>query len=113
MYSRAAGEPFSFSALTNPFGINVTWSYLLKNYGERQYGYLPTFFGPPQDGLVGAGTLAEVSEPADIHFTIYEPDTQLPEFLIEELVQTQNEYLGSPSAQLKVGSLELEERGKN
>jgi hypothetical protein len=71
---------------------------------------VPTFFGPPQEGLVGAGLLEEVSEPADLHFAIYEPDTQLPQFLVDEFIQNQNEFIGSPSATLKFGSLILEER---
>jgi hypothetical protein len=45
-------------------------------------------------------------------FTIYEPDTLLPSFLIDEFIQAQNEFVGSPSAQFEFKSLILEERIK-
>lgn len=112
IYSKANGEQFSFSTMTNPFGINVTWGYLFSSYGKNKYGYVPTFFGPPQEGLVGADLLEEVLEPNDLHFTIYEPDTQLPDFLVQEFIQNQNQFMGSPSATLEFGSLILEERNK-
>lgn len=109
-YEIAAGQPFTFSATTNPYGINITWSYLYDWYGNKKYGYKPQFYGPSQTGYVGGNLLEEVDDPAPIHFTILEPDTGLPTLLHEQFISNQDSRTGTPSATIKFGSLGLDVR---
>lgn len=47
-YKEAKNKPFSVCAITEPLFINTLWSFLYKIYGEKKYGYLPTWAGPKQ-----------------------------------------------------------------
>ncbi len=49
-YQKAMGQPFAVNALTVPFGINTTWSYLYSTYGQKKYGYLPIWGGSHPGG---------------------------------------------------------------
>ena len=50
-YQKAEGQPFAVNALTVPYNVNTTWSYLYSWYGFKQYGYLPTWGGNHPKGL--------------------------------------------------------------
>jgi hypothetical protein len=104
-YHAANYQPFSISALTSPYGINVTWSYLYSWYGQEKYNYLPQFFGPNQEGIVGGNLLTAASTPLPTHFTIYEPvEHLLPSVFIDEFTLEQNAHCGTPSAHLNFGN---------
>jgi hypothetical protein len=109
-YRLANGQEFSFSSSTNPFNINVTWSYLYNWYGNKKYGYVPQFLGAPQASLVGEGTLFEITEALPLHFTILEPDTSLATRIYGEFMEDQYWKSGSASAEIDFGSLGLQVR---
>lgn len=52
-YQKAEGKPFSINALTIPYQINTTWSYLFEWYGFNKYGYLPIWGGEAASGYEG------------------------------------------------------------
>jgi hypothetical protein len=107
-YRVAQGRPFSISARTNPYGINVTWNYLYWWYGQEKYGYLPEFFGPSQEGIVGGELLRAASRPLPVHFAIYEVAADLPPQFVAAFAAEQMAYSGTESARMSFGSaLEL------
>jgi hypothetical protein len=108
-YHKAAGQEFSISTLTNPYAINVTWGYLYKTYGLREFAYLPKFVGPDQVGLVGKDFLLRQDRPSALHFTILEPDTGLNDKMTEIFMGEQDSY-SSLVEEINFGSLILQVR---
>lgn len=106
-YEHAAGRPFSISTFTNPYNINVTWGYLYDYFGRTQFGYKPSFYGADQTGWVGSDLLEIADIPAEIHFSIIEPDTGVVDFHLKEFLNEQRLNAGTPSASLKFSELEL------
>lgn len=111
-YALAEGNKFSISSSTNPYAINVTWSYLYDWYGKQKYGYVPSYYGMSQVGHYGEGLLPETNTPAETHFTIMEPDTGLASLIEEQFLLNQDLQSSTPSAVLKFGSLELQVRSR-
>jgi 4-amino-4-deoxy-L-arabinose transferase-like glycosyltransferase len=73
-YSRAQHQPFAVNALTNPYGINTTWSYLYEWYGLSKYGYLPVWAGDTAAGYPGnLKVISARSQLPPLQFTILEP----------------------------------------
>lgn len=110
MYRASNGNEFSFSASTNPFGINITWIYLLQWYALPKYGYTPFFFGPDQAGLYGEDILTATSSAMPQHFTVLEPGTGLSAGHLADFLSNQDRDAGTPSAEQKFGSLILQVR---
>ncbi len=81
-YAAAIKEKFSICALTNPFFINTSWSTLYKIYGEKKYGYLPTWSGQKQP--VNKSFLPYDTEHVKARFLIIEP----PSGVTKNAVQT-------------------------
>lgn len=80
-YEEAGGEPFSISTLTSPLFVNTTWSYLYNRYGLGRYGYLPSWVGRDQIGLLG-NNLTSPDEKVDDHFFILEPTYGIPDIWV-------------------------------
>lgn len=78
-YQLANGEQFSINSLTLPLWTNTTWAYLYSWYGQKEYGYVPYFYGHDQVGLLGAGSLPKTEKPFDKTFFIIEPHVGIPE----------------------------------
>lgn len=82
IYSEANGKPFRINTITNPLFVNTTWSFLFNTYGKNTYGYMPFYWGYPQDGQFGA----EVEYSTDFNgsdrliFLIHEPSGGIPDF---------------------------------
>lgn len=108
-YKKAINKQFTFSSSTNPFAINITWGYLYKHYGMKNYGYLPNFVGPDQIGLVGQDFLPRSEKPASLHFIILEPDTGLNKRMAEIFMGEQDSY-STLIEEVKFGSLILQVR---
>lgn len=106
-YELAAGQPFSISTFTNPFNINVTWGYLYDYFARTEFGYKPSFYGADQTGWVGSNLLETVDAPAEIHFTIIEPDTSTIDYYLQNFLREQQFNAGTPSAALQFSELEL------
>lgn len=108
-YELVGNEEFSISTITAPYGVNVTWSYLYNQHGSRE-GLLPKFFGPSQEGWVGAGLLEEIDYTLENHFTIVDPDTLLNDSIFAQFLLDQTAFSSEPVATYKFGTLTLEHR---
>lgn len=78
-YKLAEGQPFSINSLTLPLWTNTTWAYLYSWYGKNKYGYVPSFYGHDQIGLLGADSLPKTDRSKNISFFIMEPHVGIPE----------------------------------
>lgn len=109
-YQAAAGQPFSISTFTNPYGYNTLWAYLYQWYGQKKYGYTPHWYGPDQSGLFGGELLTRSAAPDRLHFTLWEPGPGLPEHLMASFAQEQQAAVGTASATQFFGTLKVESR---
>jgi len=62
-----------------PLWTNTTWAYLYSWYGQAKYGYVPSFYGHNQVGLLGNESLALNEKPLDKTFFIIEPHVGIPD----------------------------------
>ena len=104
-YKLAEGKPFTISSFTNPYGYNTLWAYLYSWYGQKKYGYTPSFLGPDQTGIFGGSLLTRTETPGSIHFAIREPGPGLPEVWQTIFAGEQVAKVGTPSASEKFGTL--------
>jgi|GEM_PF-517177 len=93
-YQKAAGQPFSISTLTVPYGYNTTWAYLYNWYGKSKYGYTPNFYGSSQSGSFGPSMLTIVESPDLLHFSIFEPLEGISQDLYKDFATKQVEAAG-------------------
>lgn len=77
-YELSKGQPFSVNTLTLPLWTNTTWAYLYSWYGKNKYGYVPSFYGHDQVGLLGNNELPIIDKPLGKTFFIMEPETGIP-----------------------------------
>lgn len=75
-YQKAMGKPFSICSVSDPLFINGIWSVLYKLYGEKKYGYMPTWAGPPQ--LQSKTFLSNDAKHEKLRFLIIEPSFNYP-----------------------------------
>ena len=106
-YELSEGKPFSISTLTNPYGYSMTWAYLYDWHGKKKYGRVPDWFGPDQTGLFGSDLLPRKITADTVHFAIYEPAEGIPNYMKDTFTLEQQGKVGTPSAKMMFGSLEL------
>lgn len=78
-YKLANNQPFSINTLTVPLWTNTTWAYLYEWYGKSKYGYVPSYYGHNQIGLLGENSLPFMEKPLNKTFFIIEPHVGIPE----------------------------------
>lgn len=88
-YKVADGQQFSIDTYTDPYRYNTLWAYVYDWYGKKKYGYSPTFTGSPQTGMVHQGLLSENEQPERVHFGIIQPNTVLPQQLLDDFLSIQ------------------------
>ncbi|MEK7497532.1 MAG: hypothetical protein AAB656_01290 [Patescibacteria group bacterium] len=87
-YEKAQGKPFSLNTLTSPLWINIVWTYVYKWYGMPKYGYLPTFHGHDQIGILDSLTMDEGK--IKNYFLILEPMGGIPTQYLELTLGEEN-----------------------
>jgi hypothetical protein len=93
IYDEARQEEFSVSAMTNPYKINTTWSYLFEWYGKGRYGYLPVWGGENAEGYLGnLKVVTARSDLPDKRFLIIEPAEGIPSELTTDFVREENYF---------------------
>jgi len=83
-YEKASGKPFSTNSLTSPLWINLVWTYLYKWYGQPKYGYVPSWHGKDQIGLIDS--LGQTRDDTKTYFLIIEPLAGIPPRYLDETV---------------------------
>ncbi len=93
IYQNAKGGEFAVNALTMPYNINTTWSYLFEWYGERGYGYLPVWGGDAAEGFPGNLKVETArSKLPSKRFLIIEPLEGIPVYLINNFIAQEENY---------------------
>lgn len=110
-YKETAGEPFTISVFGLPYQYNTNWAYLYSWYGQQEYGYVPTFVGSNQAGIPGEFRMTAASEPANTHFSIYEPEQGLPMHLRGDFYREQD-FIGPVTDEDEFGPVKLQTRTK-
>lgn len=91
IYREANSESFSINAVTIPYNVKTTWSYLFEWYGKRKFGYLPVFAGYPAEGFEGnLEVLSSRSSGPRLHFLIIEPGRGLHQGLMDKYIDEEN-----------------------
>jgi hypothetical protein len=112
LYSDSEGEKFSANALTIPYNIYTTWSYLFEWYGGSKYGYLPVWGGHAASGFEGNLEINTAqSELPDLKYIIIEPERGMPSGLKESFLQEEDRFW-QKTGEMKFGELKVEKRIK-
>ncbi len=92
MYEEAGGKPFRINTITNPLFINTTWSFLFDSYGRKTYGYMPFYWGYPQNGQFGENVVysKDFKGSQDLIFLIHEPSDGIPDFYKNGIIKFEN-----------------------
>lgn len=92
VYEEANGKPFRINTVTNPLFINSTWSYLFDSYGRKTYGYMPFYWGYPQNGQFGEEIkYSDHFKQEDKYlFLIMEPSGGIPDFITRGIIAFEN-----------------------
>lgn len=93
IYQNAKGENFAVNALTMPYNVNTTWSYLFEWYGRSKYGYVPIWGGDAASGFPG-GLKVETarSKLPTRRFLIIEPQEGIPLYLSDSFIKNEENY---------------------
>ena len=110
LYKKSDGTPYSVYALTNPYKINTTWSYIFEWYARRKYGFIPVWGGDAAQGFKGNLIVnTHQSELPDLKFTIIEPRRGIPEGLVEKF-QVEEGYFWKVTEEKSFGEIIVQER---
>lgn len=108
-YQLANGQQFSINTITVPFWTNTTWAYLYHWYGQQKYGYVPSFYGQDQQGIIGNQIMVHKVIPEKKAFLIIESVDGLPAILVQNDLRTEG-YKTHLLNSYNFGTLILEER---
>ncbi|KKR83018.1 MAG: hypothetical protein UU73_C0001G0124 [Candidatus Daviesbacteria bacterium GW2011_GWA1_41_61] len=110
IYQASSGQQFTVYAVTMPFSINTTWSYLFQWYGKGKYGYLPIWGGEAASGYPGnlQVVTAKSTLPSN-RFLIIEPTRGIRDSLIENILREES-YFTKVSHQEKIGDFIVQKR---
>lgn len=110
IYKDAKGEQFAVKAITLPFYINTTWSYLFEWYGQQRYGYLPIWGGKNAIGYPGNLEVEEAQNKLPSkRYLIIEPVRGIPQHLINSYLEEES-YFTDLEEERKIGSFIVQKR---
>ncbi|MCL4416439.1 MAG: glycosyltransferase family 39 protein [Actinobacteria bacterium] len=105
IYQDAKGKKFAVNALTMPYNVNTTWSYLFQWYGKRKYGYVPVWGGDAAAGFSGNLKVETArSKLPDKRFLIIEPQEGIPAYLAKSFLSSEENY-AAIVGQKKIGTM--------
>lgn len=107
IYQSAHGEKFAVNALTMPYNVNTTWSYLFEWYGKKKYGYVPVWGGDAAEGFPGNLKVETArSKLPNKRFLIIEPLQGIPSYLKDSFIENEMKYTDIIDRK-KVGTMEI------
>lgn len=93
IYQKAEKKEFSVNALTMPYNVNTTWSYLFEWYGKKKYGYVPVWGGDAAEGFPGNLKVETArSKLPQMRFLIIEPQEGIPVYMAESFLRNEEVY---------------------
>lgn len=93
IYQNAKGENFAVNALTMPYNVNTTWSYLFEWYGKNKYGYVPVWGGDCAIGFPGNLKVETARSKLPFRrFLIIEPQEGIPAYLSDSFIKNEESY---------------------
>lgn len=105
-----ADSSFAVNALSMPYKINTTWSYLFEWYGQARYHRLPIWGGDNAEGYPGNLKVVKVrSSLPIIQFLILEPTRGIPQYLIDQFIHDENIFTKVIETK-KFGDITVEKR---
>ncbi|MBI4039289.1 hypothetical protein HY388_00485 [Candidatus Daviesbacteria bacterium] len=112
IYSDAGRQPFAIKAITMPFFVGTTWSYLFDWYGRSRFGYVPIWNGKQALGFPNKLPHQERQEglPAK-RYLIVEPLRGVPYYLVEDYFK-EEDYFTKVISQKQIGQFLIQERKK-
>lgn len=112
IYLDSSGQPFAVKAVTLPFYVNTTWSYLFEWYGRQKYGYLPVWGGENALGYPGNLKVVDAQDQLpETRYLIIEPTRGIPQHLINEYIKTEN-YFTDVKTTKEIGKFQVQMRIK-
>lgn len=106
-YLKSGSKPFSINTLTSPLWINIVWTYVYKWYGLPKYGYLPSFHGRDQIGILDS--LPKDEGGIKKYFLVLEPMGGIPMRYLEETVSQENS-VSKLIGEITIGEMVVQER---
>lgn len=107
IYQSAKGEEFAINALTMPYNVNTTWSYLFEWYGMKKYGYVPVWGGDAAEGYPGNLKVEKArSNLPQKRFLIIEPQEGIPAYLRDSFIANEENY-SKVLEKKKIGTIEV------
>jgi hypothetical protein len=91
IYQDAHGGQISVNALSVPLNVNMVWSYVFEEYGQKKYGYLPIWGGDAAAGYAGHLRVEKVrSNLPDKQYLIVEPPIGIEQYMVNDFVNQEN-----------------------
>lgn len=110
IYQDANNKSFAVKAISLPFYINSTWSYLFEWYGNKKYGYLPIWGGKNASGYPGNLLVEDAQDKLpDKRYLIIEPTRGIPEHLINDYLREEN-YFSDSIQEKEIGRFKVQVR---
>lgn len=112
IYQNSNGKQLAVKAISMPFYINTTWSYLFEWYGLQKYGYLPIWNGINALGYPGNLKVEDAQDKAPpLRYLIIEPVRGIPTYLIDDYLREES-YFTDVEKQVKIGRFQVQIRHK-
>lgn len=110
IYEDAKGDMFAAKALTMPFMINTTWSYLYQWYGKQKYGYEPIWGDKNASGYEGGLKVndAQHSLPK-VRYLVIEPLRGIYPHIINDYLRIEG-YFTDVVWEKEVGEFKVQKR---
>lgn len=112
IYEQSDKKTFAVKAITLPFYVNTTWSYLFEWYGKNTYGYLPVWNGINALGYPGNLKVEDAQDKApQQRFLIIEPVRGIPTYLIDDYLREES-YFSDIKKEVEIGKFKVQLRQK-
>jgi 4-amino-4-deoxy-L-arabinose transferase-like glycosyltransferase len=112
MYEQMRGDPFSVSALTVPYGINTTWSYVFEMYALDKYGHLPIWGREVAGGFYNnLKVISAQSELPPTKFIIIEPERGVQSWTKDDFLREEG-YFWETVEEKKFGKITVRKARK-
>ena len=112
IYQNSQDKQFALKAISMPFYVNTTWSYLFEWYGVQKYGYLPIWNGKNALGFPGNLIVEDAQDKApNLRYLIIEPIRGIPTYLINDYLREES-YFSDIIKEVEIGKFKVQIRHK-